>query len=147
MQISGSADNVIGRTDLAFRSNLLSGNSTYGVRITGPGADGNTVAGNRMGTNAAGTAAVPNSVGGVGIDAGEGNVVGSALTGDTLVSGNDGDGIIISGSANGSVVTGCWVGLNAAGTAALANGGQGVNLSGLNENTVGPGNVSLGQRA
>ncbi len=144
VQISGSANNVVGRTDLAFRSNLLSGNSTYGVRITGPGADGNTVAGNRMGTNAAGTAAVPNSVGGVGIDAGEGNVVGSALTGDTLISGNDGDGIIISGSANGSVVTGCWVGLNAAGTAALANGGQGVNLSGVNGNTVGPGNVVSG---
>ena len=147
VRISGSTNNLVGRTSLAQRSNLLSGNSTYGVRITGVGSDGNTVAGNRMGTNAAGTAAVPNSVAGVAIDSGTGNTVGSGFAGDTLVSGNGGDGVVISGSANGTIVTGCWVGLNAAGTAALANTGQGVNLSGVDGNTVGPGNVVSGNLA
>ena len=144
VRISGSTNNLVGRTSLSQRSNLLSGNSTDGVRVTGVNADGNTIAGNRMGTNAAGNAAVPNSVAGVGIDSGTGNTVGSGLAGDTLVSGNGGDGIIISGSADGTIVTGCWVGLNAAGTAALANTGQGVNLSGVNGNTVGPGNIVSG---
>ena len=144
VRISGSTNNLVGRTSLSQRSNLLSGNSTDGVRVTGVNADGNTIAGNRMGTNAAGNAAIPNSVAGVGIDSGTGNIVGSGLAGDTLVSGNGGDGIIISGSADGTIVTGCWVGLNAAGTAALANTGQGVNLSGVDGNTVGPGNIVSG---
>ena len=147
VRISGSTNNLVGRTSLAQRSNLLSGNSTYGVRITGVGSDGNTIAGNQMGTNAAGTAAIPNSVAGVGINSGTGNTVGSGLRGRHAHSGNGGDGIVISGSANGTIVTGCWVGLNAAGTAALANTGQGVNLSGVDDNTVGPGNVVSGNLA
>ena len=147
VRISSSAGNLVGRTSLAQRSNLLSGNSTYGVRVTGPGANGNTIAGNRMGTNAAGTAAVGNSVAGILIDAGADNMVGSALAGDTLVSGNEGDGIALSGTANGTLVTNCWVGVNAAGTAAIGNTGQGVNLSGVNGNTVGPGNVISGNQA
>jgi CSLREA domain-containing protein len=147
VRISSSAGNLVGRTSLAQRSNLLSGNSTYGVRVTGPGANGNTIAGNRMGTNAAGTAAVGNSVAGILIDAGADNVVGSGLAGDTLVSGNEGDGVALSGSANGTLVTNCWVGVNATGTAAIGNTGQGVNLSGVNGNTVGPSNVISGNLA
>ncbi len=144
VQILSSSDNLVGRTSASFRINVLSGNSAYGVRITGAGASGNTIAGNRIGTNAAGTAAVPNSVAGVGVTSGADNVVGSGIVGDTLASGNDGDGVVITGSATGTIVTNCWVGVDVAGTAALANTGQGVNLTGVSGNTVGPGNVVSG---
>ncbi len=142
--IVGSAGNVIGRTDLAFRTNLISGNSANGVRIMGAGADANVIAGNRIGTNAAGTGPLGNGGAGVGIGYGVGNVVGSAIVGDTLVSGNVGDGVQFTGNSTDTVVTGTWIGLNAAGTAALGNGGQGVNLSSSTGNTVGPGNVISG---
>ncbi len=72
------------------------------------------------------------------------NVVGSGIAGDTLVSGNGGDGIVLSGSATGAVVTNCYVGTNATGAAALGNVGQGINLAGVSNNTVGPGNVVSG---
>jgi CSLREA domain-containing protein len=144
VSIVGSAGNVVGRTDLAFRSNVISGNGANGVRIMGAGADGNVVAGNRIGTNPTGTAAVANGSAGIGIGAGAGNVVGSALVGDTLVSGNVGDGVQFTGNSVSTVVTNTWIGVNAAGTAALPNGGQGVNLSSSTGNTVGPGNVISG---
>jgi CSLREA domain-containing protein len=142
--IVGSAGNVIGRTDLAFRTNLISGNAANGVRIMGSGADDNVIAGNRIGTNAAGTAALGNSGAGVGIGSGVGNVVGSAIVGDTLVSGNGGDGVQFTGNSAETVVTGSWIGLNGAGSAALGNEGSGVNLSSSTGNTVGPGNVISG---
>jgi CSLREA domain-containing protein len=142
--ISGSAGNLIGRTDLAFRSNLISGNSATGVRIMGSGSNNNVVAGNRIGTNAAGTAALGNGGAGVWISSGDGNVVGSALLGDTLVAGNGGDGVLFSGNSSNTAVTGTWSGLNAAGSAAIPNGGSGVTLSSSTGNTVGPGNVISG---
>ena len=111
VQILSSSNNLVGRTSASFRINVLSGNSTYGARITGPGASGNTIAGNRLGTNAAGTAAVANSVAGVAVASGADNIVGSGMAGDTLASGNDGDGIVITGSATGTSVTNCWVGV------------------------------------
>jgi hypothetical protein len=40
--------------------NVISGNGTQGVRITGSGTNSNVVAGNYIGTNATGTAALPN---------------------------------------------------------------------------------------
>ncbi len=142
--ISNSAGNLIGRVDLSGRLNVLSGNGAHGVEVRTGGADTNVIAGNRIGTNALGTAPVPNGSSGVVISAGADNVVGSAHAGDCLLSGNVGDGVSVSGTANGTVVKNCWVGVNAAGTAALGNGGQGIDLGGVSATTVGPGNVASG---
>jgi CSLREA domain-containing protein len=143
VQISSSSSNLVGRIDAGQRINVISGNDSFGVRVLGSGSDTNTIAGNRIGTNAAGSAALPNGVG-VAITSGDGNKVGSSIPGDTLISGNDGDGIALSGTSAGTVVTNCWIGLNAAGTAALPNAGQGVDILGGNDNTVGPGDVISG---
>ncbi|MGH3584499.1 MAG: CSLREA domain-containing protein, partial [Mycobacterium sp.] len=142
--ISNSANNLIGRTTLAQRINVLSGNASHGVAVTVGDADANTIAGNRIGTNAAGTAAVANGSSGVAIMAGMGNVVGSALAGDTLLSGNVGDGVSVTNTATGTVVQNCWVGLNAAGTAAVGNEGQGIDIGGTTGAVIGPGNVASG---
>lgn len=142
--ISNSANNLIGRTDLSRRMNVLSGNGSHGVATAVGGSDANIIAGNRVGTNAAGTAAVGNGSSGVAIMAGAGNVVGSAIAGDTLLSGNVGDGVSVTGTATGTVITNCWVGLNAAGTAALGNEGQGIDVGGTNGAVIGPGNVASG---
>ncbi len=141
--VSNSADNLIGRSSTANRINVISGNGSSGVRVVGS-ANTNTIAGNRIGTNAGGTAALPNGVNGVSVTAGMDNVVGSDLAGDLLVSGNVADGISVTGTATGTVVTNAWVGTNAAGTAAIGNGAQGIGLGGVSGATIGPGNVVSG---
>src|SRR5262245_11033628 len=115
IQISSSTSNLVGRVDAGQRINVISGNDSFGVRILGAGSDTNTVAGNRIGTNAAGNAALPNGASGVSIMSGTGNKVGSSIPADTLISGNDGDGVALTGTSSGTVVTNCWIGLNAAG--------------------------------
>ncbi|MGI9168006.1 MAG: hypothetical protein ACR2G5_16780, partial [Pyrinomonadaceae bacterium] len=64
--ISESSNNMVGGVDTAAL-NVVSGNSSSGVLITGGGATFNQILGNYIGTNAAGTAAVPNTSSGVSI--------------------------------------------------------------------------------
>jgi CSLREA domain-containing protein len=144
IRIAGSPDNLIGRTDSANRINVISGNAGSGVHVLGAGATGNVIAGNRIGTNAAGTASVANSLSAVLFGSGSDNVIGSATIGDTLLSGNGGDGVTIDNSATGTIVQGCYIGTNAAGTAALPNQSQGVYMGGSSGNTIGPSNVISG---
>jgi CSLREA domain-containing protein len=139
--ITNSANNVIGRTDSSQHINVISGNDQYGVEVTVSSADANTIAGNRIGTNAAGTAAIANGSVGVRISTGAGNVVGSALPGDTLVSGNGGDGVVVTGTASGTLIQNTWIGVNAAGSAALGNGGYGIDVGGTSGGTIGPGDL------
>jgi CSLREA domain-containing protein len=142
--ISNSAGNLVGRTNTANHINVISGNAGHGVHLTLAGASQNTIAGNRIGTNAAGTADLGNSISAVAVTTGSDNVIGSSIIGDTLLSGNGGDGVTINGAASGNVVQGCFIGLNAGGTAALANDGQGVSIGGGSGNTIGPSNVVSG---
>ncbi len=145
--ISNSAGNLIGRTSLSNRINVLSGNGANGVRVATGDANTNVIAGNRIGTNAAGTAAVGNGLSGVAVNAGMDNVIGSSTAGDMLISGNGGDGVTITGTATGSVVHGCYVGTNASGTAAIPNQAQGIDVGGTTGATIGPGNVVSGNAA
>ncbi|MEG4842012.1 DUF4347 domain-containing protein, partial [Microcoleus sp. B9-D4] len=108
-------------------------------------SDGNTVAGNYIGTNATGTAALPNALFGVAVqNGGSINTIGGIAPGDrNVISGNGADGIIIVGSPAGSNrVLGNYVGTNAAGTAALPNA-SGVTINGVLNNTI-SGNVISG---
>ena len=59
----GGSNNTIGGT-AAGAGNVISGNSSgRGIEIKDPGANGNIVQGNKIGTNEAGTGGVPNQVG------------------------------------------------------------------------------------
>ena len=145
--ISNSAGNLIGRTSLSNRINVISGNGANGVRVATGDANTNVITGNRIGTNAAGTAAVANGLSGVALNAGMDNVIGSSTAGDTLISGNAGDGVTITGTATGSVVQGCYVGTNSSGTAAIPNQAQGIDVGGTTGATIGPGNVVSGNGA
>jgi uncharacterized repeat protein (TIGR01451 family) len=128
--------NRVGGTTAAQR-NVISGNTRFGVVITGSSAIANLVLGNYVGTNAGGTAAVPNVAGGIAVD-GSGNFIGSTVNGSgNVVSGNGGAGITITGpGAIGNVVSRNYVGLNAAGTAAVPNN-RGVVVTGAGVNIIG----------
>jgi hypothetical protein len=141
VNVASGTGNTIGGTTAADR-NILGGNSTAGVSLA---SNSNTVIGNFIGTNGAGTGADAN---GIGIRiSGSSNTIGSA-TGTTpggactgacnLISGNTQHGIEISGTtATGNQIVGSFIGVNAAGTGPVANGGSGVRINGAPSNTIG----------
>jgi VCBS repeat-containing protein len=122
----------------ADEGNVISGNRFRGVMVNA--GSNNVLAGNYIGTNAAGTAAVPN-VAGVLLLSGtntrigtDGNGVGDASE-RNVISGNTDTGIVfISASVIGTAIAGNYIGLNAAGTAAVPNTNMGVSV-GLASNT------------
>lgn len=154
--IVGQSNNRIGGTTATER-NVISGNDANGIRIT-DGGTGNQIRGNYIGTDAGGTSAIGNGSGsgsGVFIDDGSGNTIGGSTAGHrNVISGNaDGNGVLLSGAtATGNTVQGNYIGTDAAGTAAVANGDGGVNLSGATNNSIldnvlsgnGPGGIGAG---
>lgn len=90
-------------------------------------SDGNHVEGCRIGTDAAGATAAANSEYGIQVFGGKNNVIGGTTAGaGNLVSGNTLTGIQIQSGGTGNTVQGNFVGTNAAGTAAVPNGTEGV---------------------
>ena len=101
-------------------ANIISGNGSYGVLINAPCL----VAGNLIGTNAAGTAAVPNAVDGVLVDAPGATIGGTSPGAANIISGNE-YGVYIDAPCR---VEGNLIGTNAAGTAAVRNTFDGIDV-------------------
>ncbi|QQS33650.1 MAG: carboxypeptidase regulatory-like domain-containing protein [Acidobacteriota bacterium] len=131
-------DNKIGSV---FNGNVI-GNNSSGIVIAGSNARFNQVLGNKIGTNQAGTSAIPNEVGVVVGSGARENTVGAELyNGGNLISGNIGHGIAISSNATLNKVTGNLIGTAQNGMDRLANGFQGIWITGgANNNTVGGAN-------
>ncbi len=135
--------NTIGGTTASAR-NVISGN-VAGVVISN--ASGELVEGNWIGTNAAGTSALPNA-GGVEIVVGaQVTIGGSAAGAGNVISGNTGIGLSVETSP-GVLVAGNRIGTNAAGTAAIPNTTDGVDVISSNDTiggtASGAGNVISG---
>jgi hypothetical protein len=106
--------------------NLISGNGGPGISLGGDDHE-SIIQGNLIGTNAAGGAAVPNNGHGIVIGDTEFNLIGGTTPGArNLISGNTGAGIRLQGDASATTIHGNYIGVNAAGTAAIGNGGGGV---------------------
>jgi hypothetical protein len=114
----GGNNNLIGGTQTGA-SNVISGNSLFGIRLLGGSA--NIVQGNYIGTNAAGTARLANGVAGININSSGGNTIGGITSeARNIISGN-GTGISITNFSVNNLVQGNFIGTNAAGTAAIGN--------------------------
>ncbi len=113
-----SAGNTIGGI-VAGAGNLISGNSSNGVIISGAGVSGVLVAGNLIGTNATGGAALANAQAGVRVDTNStGNTIGGTVAAArNVISGNGDRGIFLTSTTN-DLIVGNYLGVNAAGTAA-----------------------------
>jgi parallel beta-helix repeat protein len=137
---NGARWNTIGGTN-ALARNVLSGNAQYGVLITDSNTAGNVVLGNYLGTDASGTNAVPNGKSGVLIGNGaNGNFIGSTNpAGRNLLSGNLEFGVFITDpNTTGNVVLGNFIGPDASGNQAVANGLGGLKIvSAAHNNLVG----------
>jgi len=131
--LSASATGVtVGGLSSAGAGNVISGNTSYGVRID---SAGNSVKGNIIGATAAGTSALGNTLAGVyfgatvnsatvgGTVAGEGNVITS--NGKNWASGVAGDipqgGVVVNCACTGITLAGNTIGLGTDGLTALGN--------------------------
>jgi hypothetical protein len=130
--------------DTAAERNIISGNNKTGVLVY---ADNSIIEGNYIGTNAAGTAAIPNTLHGVHLISTDNVRIGGTAAGTgNVISGNGGDGIRIAASASQScgglgcntpevypatdnLIYGNRIGTNAAATAAVPNGSDGIELN------------------
>jgi Ca2+-binding RTX toxin-like protein len=135
----GEFSNVIGGTAKGT-GNVISGNTFDGVEFTDPSGIGtrlNVVEGNYIGTDSTGSFAVANLYGVAILSGASGNIVR-----DNVISGNTNFGVEISGvtlfsATSNNLVEGNYIGVNAAGTAAIGNG-TGVYLNaGVQQNTIG----------
>jgi CSLREA domain-containing protein len=109
-------------------------NGLSGISI---GSSNNHIEGNFIGPDAAGTSASFPNNNGVLIVGGTGNVIGGTTPASrNLISANTQNGVVISTPSSANFVQGNLIGTNAAGTAALANGG-GVQVSDSPNNTIG----------
>ena len=129
---SGASRNIIGGT------NVLSGNSQYGIFITDSNTTGNVVLGNFIGTAASGSNALANGDSGVfiGNGASSNTIGGTSIGARNILSGNSQYGIFLT-NTTGNVISGNYLGVNATGTAALGNGLSGVALFGGTQNVIG----------
>ena len=127
-----SANNVItGLSVIKFPGN--------GLDISGVSANGNLITGCVFGND--GTANSGNRNHGIIIQNGASeNVIGGATTTErNIISGNTASGIYVTGvNTTGNTILGNYIGLTAAGSAALPNGATGISLTGgASDNTVG----------
>ncbi len=109
-----------------------------GIDINGGGATGNLVEGNYVGTDLTGATGAANTGSGIQITGGAANntIGGTDPAARNVVSGNDGHGIWLDG-VTGNLVQGNFAGTSADGTAAIANGIDGIAVDGGGNNTIG----------
>jgi parallel beta-helix repeat protein len=140
---SGASGNTVGgltppsSAPQGVTGNVISGSGTDGVAMVVDTSD-NLVEGNFIGTNEKGTVALPNGLYGVLCISTSANTVGGTAAGASNVISGNRDGIAIE-AASGNLVEGNRIGCNTAGTSAVPNSGDGIDIdaTGASGNTVG----------
>lgn len=151
IRVSWSDGTVIGG-GLATERNVVSANGRSGIALESTGfppvnggrgatGSGGLVLGNHIGTDVTGTVDLGNNDHGVQIDDGFDIQVGSSTAGN-LISGNRLDGVIgnaVEGTSSSLLVVGNRIGTNAAGSAAIPNGGAGIYFAAVSNSRIGGG--------
>jgi CSLREA domain-containing protein len=128
---------VVSGANNTIDGNVLSGNQSRGLQIQGSSATTNSVVGNLIGTDATGTADLGNGGDALRVEGASLNTIGGTSAAErNVVSGNGGHGILLHNSTN-NIVQGNYTGTNAAGTAGIANGIDGIAVDGGGSNTIG----------
>jgi len=135
-------------TDDGLERNIIAFSHTEGIRIDN--SDGTLILGNLIGND--GVSDLGNTRRGVFVNDAPNTQIGNGTAaGRNVIAGNDAGNININGSSStGTTILGNYVGLNAAGDAAIASGGPGISVSGgavdtvIGGKTTGHGNVVSG---
>lgn len=134
----GSIGLAIDTTGVTVRGLVVNNFDGTGILITDTGG-GNTIAGNYIGTDDTGASDAGNAGSGVEVWSSNNTIGGTAAADRNLISGNGDSGVEFNNVlADSNTVAGNVIGLNRAGTAAIANTFDGVvTIAGANNNTVG----------
>lgn len=132
--VSDSRDNVIGNTNVLAR-NVISGNTNFGVWISGATTRGNIVRGNYVGLDASGSSALPNTFAGLYLLDG----TTSNLIANNVFSGQPSEGMRIADTGTSfNTVQGNYFGTDASGLNVVANGYAGLTIfGGASSNVIG----------
>ncbi len=118
-----------------IEGNVISANQRSGIYLSG--SSGNTILGNKIGTDVGGTVDLGNGMNGIMLTAkSNSNTIGSNSD-SNLISGNNNYGVLINGGSTLNTVSDNIIGLNAAGNAALGNTLDGVKVQNANGNIIG----------
>jgi CSLREA domain-containing protein len=136
--VSGAPNNTIGGPN-GGNGNVVSNNHTGGIEISGADANHSVVEANLVGTDLDSTVGVPNGAG-IELKDTSNNTIGGALPGSgNTIGGNDASGLKVTGG-QGQVIQGNMIGVTAFGTP-LVNFGDGIDLFGATQNTIGSGTL------
>ncbi len=141
-QSSGSDDGLtVNGSNVTIRGlDIVGFSSGAAIDISGATSTGDWVYADFLGTDPSGQTAIPNSDG-VEVQSGATkNTIGGTTPADrNVISGNTVDGVhMLDSGTTGNVVEGDYVGIDASGTSALANGSSGVAVfGGASKNTIG----------
>ncbi|MGB8359975.1 MAG: right-handed parallel beta-helix repeat-containing protein, partial [Acidimicrobiia bacterium] len=121
--IENGTDNIVGSPSSADR-NVISDNRNNGVAVTG--GDRSLIRNNYIGVDVTGGSSFANTGSGIAI---YGTSTDVEIGAGNVISGNTGAGILVDGAGSTVSIVGNYVGLNAAGTAAIPNGTVGVSVA------------------
>lgn len=125
----GSDDSIIQGLNIRNFTN-------YGMDVL---SDSNLIIGNYIGTDETGSSAAGNWIG-INVWNATDNVIGGYSNSDrNVISGNTNIGINVSNGGDGTRILGNYIGLNAAGTAALGNTNSGINVDSAADVVIGDG--------
>ena len=133
--LGGDSNNIGG--NMAGTRNLISGNAGDGVFLTN-GVSNNAVYGNYIGVDVSGALDLGNGNSGVAFSNASNNSVGLPNPASrNVIAGNNNTGIVFYNGSNNNSVVANYIGLNAAGTAALPNNVAGVSINNGAGNIIG----------
>jgi CSLREA domain-containing protein len=139
----GATDNSIyniGGTG-TFEGNVISGNGSNGIYLSGAADAQLNIYGNYIGVNAGGSASLPNDENGVAIgnldepDEITVNIGGTNPAARNIISGNGENGILLSGQT--TLIYGNYIGTDSTGASDLGNGDNGIAVGGNAKTTIG----------
>jgi titin len=138
--LNSTSANTIGGT-IAGAGNVISGNGKNGIVLTDHNTSKNVVAGNRVGTDLSSTHAVGNAANGIVLSNGasDNTIGGISSAAGNVISANSYSGVgLYDEETSGNVLQGNFIGTNPSGSRVLANGNNGVELTGgASNNTIG----------
>ncbi|TAK12865.1 MAG: hypothetical protein EPO32_07380, partial [Anaerolineae bacterium] len=144
IRVSSSPANTIGGSGNISgysvpKRNIISGNTTTGVLITGSGSISNAVVGNYIGTQINGTVSLSNGGSGIEVTNAPNTVIGGSNAGEgNVISANGGYGLEITGaSSSGTQVQGNSIGLDKNSQGALGNASDGIYVNDVSGLTIG----------
>jgi uncharacterized repeat protein (TIGR01451 family) len=141
VSINGSGNtigspNVAGPIGVANLGNLISGNTSDGIRIISAQGS-NIVIANYIGTDITGLSRVANGGDGIEINGSSNNIVGATSGRRNVISGNSQNGVRITGAAStGNTVRSNFIGIAQDGTAILGNSQNGILIEASADNNL-----------